>query len=129
MTKYGDTALKAIELIHDEKLNPREAWEKAILDSFNEGSSGAVKGCPKETFLGLCMEGKIKGVPPGPYTTSVQNKAYGLAAIKLLKKNPEFIKNKTKLWIKIREISNAPQSQNNQLDVVLALWEELLIVP
>jgi hypothetical protein len=45
------------------------------------------KGCPKGTFLGLCEEGLVKGIPKGNYTKSVKNKKYAIKAVTVLKQN------------------------------------------
>jgi hypothetical protein len=40
---------------------------EATKEIFGEGTWGQIKGCPKNTFLGLCEEGIVKGVNKGNY--------------------------------------------------------------
>jgi len=55
VSKYGQSALKVVELIRSNYINdPKEAWEKATREIFGEGSSSQQKGCPRGAFLGLC---------------------------------------------------------------------------
>lgn len=85
MIKYAQTALEAVRLIKEENISPVDAWEKAVKIIFSDSISSPKKGCQKNTFLGLCEEGKIKGVERGNYTNSKDNKRYALEAIKNLK--------------------------------------------
>lgn len=126
LKKYGQIALIAVQSIKNkEYMNPADAWEKAALELFGEGSSNAVKGCPRSAFLGLCEEGIISGVPPGRYTRSVKNKAYAIKSLQLLKENPELANNAGALW---ERITGGKVSHNAQMDVVIALWKKGLIL-
>ncbi|WP_339319345.1 hypothetical protein [Paenibacillus sp. FSL R10-2734] len=129
MNKYGVVAIKAIELMKNGELSePPNAWNKAASDMFGEGTSSQRKGCPKNTFLGLCEEGLIRGVPKGNYTyrSDSLNKTYAIQAVELLKANPELAKDKNELWRKV--IKGVKKQHNSQMDVVLALWNNNLIV-
>ena len=124
--KYGDTALAAVKLIKNRNpSDPRMAWEKAIIGYYESGSSSAKKGCPRDTFLGLCMEGKIKGIPKGNYTRSKKNKKYGLDAISILEKEPILINNIHELW---DMIPDRPKTHNGQMNVVVSLFLIKVIV-
>ncbi|MED1724504.1 hypothetical protein P4V06_17235 [Brevibacillus parabrevis] len=79
-------AMKLVE--SQEASSPLEAWERASIHIFGAGTASQKKGCPKSAFLGLCEEGFVRGIEPGSYTTSVDNKAYALQAVEWLKKNP-----------------------------------------
>ena len=90
MGKYGISAIKAVSLIKKSYTkNPKEAWEKATIKVFKEGSPGQKKGCPRETFLSLCKEGLVKGIGSDDYTSSVKNREYAIDAVNILKKLPE----------------------------------------
>jgi hypothetical protein len=82
--------------------------------------SSQEKGCPKNTFLGLCEAGLVKGIPKGNYTKSIKNKEYALKAVTILKQNKEIKFSPKELWEKL-ELGN--KRSNSQMDVVLALWE------
>lgn len=62
MNKYGQAALKAVQLVVSQcATTPGEAWEIATIEIFGAGTSSQAKGCPKNTFLALCETGKVKG--------------------------------------------------------------------
>ena len=121
MGKYGDTAIKATNLITNAKVNPIQAWEMASIEIFGKGTSSQEKGCPKCSFLGLCEEGLIKNIPKDSYTKSKKNKYYAVKAVKILKQSPELIDNQISLWEKIP--GNKNKKYNSQLDVVVSLWK------
>ncbi|MBU8712466.1 MULTISPECIES: DUF6979 family protein [Brevibacillus] len=119
MGKYGDTALMTMKLVESQEASsPLEAWERASIHMFGAGTASQKKGCPKSAFFGLCEEGFVRGIEPGSYTTSVDNKAYALQAVEWLKKNPSLSPKPTQLW----KALHIPKSHNNQMDVVLSLW-------
>lgn len=121
--KYCLCAIKAVEL-NTTSLTPNELWEQAAASIFDSKSSQE-KSCPKAAFLGLCEEGLVKGIPKGEYTKSVKNKNYALQAIKLLKSDKSSSYSPIELWVKL-ELGD--KSHNSQMEVVLALWENELIV-
>lgn len=119
--KYGDAALEAVKLLNITKsLNPEEAWDIVTQKIFGKDTPAQKKRCPQNTFLAICETGKIKGVMRGTYTKSRKNKNYALKAIKILEKNPELSANKKDLWHLIPECEN--KTHNNQMDVVVSLW-------
>ena len=122
MNKYGQTALKAAQN-YKSSYSITEIYARAAKEIFDTKSSQE-KGCPKGTFLGLCEEGLVKGIPRGNYTKSVKNKEYALQAIEILK----WADNKTytpkELWA---ELNLGDKRSNSQMDVVLALWDAGLI--
>ena len=121
--KYGQTALKAAQNYNSSE-SVVEFYERAASEMFNTKSSQE-KSCPKGTFLGLCEEGLVKGIPKGNYTKSVKNKGYTLKAISILKANPKTSYTSKELWEKL-ELGD--KRHNSQMDVVLALWENDLII-
>jgi hypothetical protein len=122
MNKYGQTVLKAVQNYKDSN-SIAETYARAAKEIF-ETKSSQEKGCPKGTFLGLCEEGFVKGIPKGIYTKSVKNKEYALKAVAILKQNTQTTFSPKELWEKL-ELGD--KRSNSQMDVVLALWEADLI--
>lgn len=129
MGKYGEAAVKAVNYLKEHKhSDPIKAWNEVTMEMFGEGSSSQKKGCPKNTFLGLCEEGLLESIPRGVYTNSKKNKGYGLKAVRIL---GEIDKDKDKdihqrvLWKEV--IGDQDVKYNSQMDVVLALWKEGMI--
>ena len=131
MGNYGVVSLKAADLIRNGQVNdPADAWEIEASKQFGKGSSSQEKSCPKDSFLGLCEDGLIKGVNKGDYTQSVKNKLYAITAIKLLKAKPSLANlGERGLWKKVLKHLNKPvdKAYNNQMDVVLTLSNNHLI--
>lgn len=122
MNKYSITALKAAQN-YKESFDIIRIYERATEEVF-ETKSSREKSCPKNTFLGLCEEGLVKGVPKGNYTKSVKNKEYALKAVNVLKSNHNKIFTSKELW---EQLELGDKKHNSQMDVVLALWENNLI--
>lgn len=125
--KYGLVALNAVnQLTQSQEKDPCTAWDEAAIAVFPTQLSSRKKGCPRSAFLGLCEEGKVKGVKSGSYTSSKANKAYANDAADLLQSSPNLT---TKdLWGKV--ISNAePKVHNSQMNVVVALFHEGYFIP
>ncbi|MBA6365772.1 hypothetical protein H4J56_08745 [Colwellia sp. BRX8-4] len=120
--KYGLVALNAVNKLNSMKeIAPSNAWDEAAAFVFPTQLSSRKKGCPRSSFLGLCEEGKVKGVKSGNYTSSKANKAYANDAAELLKNSPKLTTKE--LWGKV--ISNAePKAHNSQMNVVAALFHE-----
>ena len=128
MSNYNEYGLVAIEAAK-EKGSPKDNWLKEVQKAFFDSESSQKKSCPKSTFLGLCEEGMVKGISQGNYTKSIDNKAYAIKAINILKRNPKTIYTPKELWIKTKkELFIIKKDHNSQMDVVLALWENALIV-
>lgn len=101
-----------------------DAWGIVTREIFDTESMQN-KPCPRTTFLGICESGIVIGVPAGEYNTKLTvNKQYGLKALALLRRNPQFANDHTLLWGKI---GNAGVTYNQQMDVVTALWSSQLI--
>jgi len=129
MGKYGQIAIEAARLAQKTK-DPVGAWEVISSQIFGKGTPSQLKGCPRNTFLGLCSEGKLKEIPVGNYTRSKKNKIYGLKALELLSKNTSFL-DPSELWIKVLQAAgeDLPKQHNEQMDVVIALWGTGLFGP
>lgn len=126
MNGYGKAALKAVELYANRQAtSPEDAWSEATAKIFDRGTSSQKKGCPRETFLGLCQKGLIKGIPRGSYTRSKKNMQYGVDAVDILKRNPSLAADPKTLWKQVlRGKSKIP---NHQMNVVVSLWSKGLI--
>lgn len=124
MNKYRQTALKAAKN-YKQSSSITEIYAKKAEDFFPLSKSAQEKSCPKGTFLGLCEEGLVKGIPKGNYTKSVKNKNYALKAVAILKQNTETTFSPKELWEKL-ELGD--KKHNSQMDVVLALWDNGLII-
>jgi len=123
--KYG-LAAKEAALIGG---NPVESWEM-VANAIFDSESAKTKGCPKNAFLGLCEAGLVKGIESGSYFKRKKpnvNKQYAITAVGLLVSDSNVSKNE--LWNKVRAALNLGEKRHNsQMDVVLALWNEGLIV-
>ncbi len=127
MRKYGRTSLIAVKLLKNRKeSDPRNAWERAALEVFPDSESSRKKGCPRDTFLGLCEEGLIRNVNAGAFTRSDKNKSYALKALSILKKRPELAIDEKLLWKRV--MGGAQKQENSQMDIVTTLWSNDLVV-
>ena len=126
MNKYGQAAVEAVKLIHNQEVSsPVEAWEMTTSQIFSRGTSSQKKGCPRNAFLGLCEDGLVKGVQPGKYTTSKKNKQYAIDAVEILREQPGLVGDPASLWkIVMRGDSKIA---NYQMEIVTALWAKGLI--
>ena len=126
MGKYGEAAEIATKLLISNKVSsPVDAWELAVTEVFPNSESSRKKGCPRNTFLGMCEEGLVIGAKSGSYTRSKKNKGYALKALSLLTTNIDFISDKNSLWKLVIEGQN--KRQNSQMDIVVTMWEKGLI--
>lgn len=124
MGKYGQTAKIATELLIANQTNgPVKAWNVATIQVFPNSISSRNKGCPKNSFLGLCEAGYIINVMPGNYTRSEKNKDYAIKAISLLRDNHRLTE--AELWKLV--IDESDKKHNYQMDVVKTLWDNKYI--
>lgn len=122
MNKYAKVAIQAARLAAKGTLSPNEAWEQASRTVFSAGTDSQTKGCPRDTFHGLCQAELIIGVPGGEYTRSLKNRRYARDAVRLLRSNPSLASNAAILWGLVTE--GVVTKHNNQMDVVIALWKD-----
>jgi hypothetical protein len=121
--RYGEAALMAARE-SSAGMKPVARWKRALEALYPTSPTARNKSCPRGAFLGLCEEGLVKGIPPGQYTASKENKAYAvLAAALLAEGNRNW--SASDLW---RAVGNAEKTHNSQMDVVLAPWKNGLIV-
>lgn len=129
MTKYAQVAIDAVKrCLQNKKLSPDNAWEHATTSIWKQGSASQKKGCPRNTFLGLCEEGKITGIDAGHYRKSSKdskNKKYALSALNILKQDPSLANDKQLLWQRV--LNGEIKRHNEQMDVVIALWNAGLL--
>jgi len=126
MNDYGNAALKAVEFYtNGQAASLEDAWSEATATIFGRGTSSQKKGCPKDTFLGLCQAGLVKGIPSGTYTRSRKNKQYGLDAVAMLKQNPLLANAPIALWNRV--LRGELKAHNHQMNVVVSLWNKGLL--
>ena len=65
MGKYGQAAIQAAKDVQSSGASPADAWDKAVRLIFPTSEAGRKKGCPRATFLGLCENAVVRGVPVG----------------------------------------------------------------
>jgi len=125
-TQYGRAAVKATELLTAGKYeSPEYAWNEAI-KCFTKSVESQQKVCPKGAYLGLCNVGLVKGVAPDePPVDITINGAYAAKIALAIIANPKLAKTtKAELW----KYAETDVGENGQVGVVLALWENDLIV-
>lgn len=123
--RYGEAALIAA---NPEKNHPRatplDRWNSATAKLYPTSPTQQRKGGPRNTFLGLCEAGLVKGIPAGSYTRSADEKEYATRAVELLRDGTAE-RSVNALWRQVCEDEEKPH--NSQMDVVLALWKNNLI--
>jgi hypothetical protein len=120
MSKYSTVTLDAIKLVR-EGANPGDAWKSAASAVFVDSPSSRDKGCPRSTFLGLIDQSLVRGVTPGGYTRSVENKQYATEAVEQLRRSPKLADYPGELWEEVQ--AGVAKQHNYQMDVVTALWK------
>jgi hypothetical protein len=123
--RYGQAALMATKQVPSSDISPVARWESAMEELYPTSTAARKKSCPRGAFLGLCEEGLVKGIPAGHYKASRDDKAYAVRAVTLLTEGTQ-LRSTNALW---RAVTNgAEKAHNNQMDIVLALWNNDLIV-
>jgi hypothetical protein len=123
--RYGEGAIMAARQAAYTATDPVAGWERAMERLYPTSQSARKKGCPRGAFLGLCEEGLVKGIPAGHYTASRDNKDHAVRAAGLLTEGKQNWSTSS-LW---RAVADDPQkAHNGQIDIVLALWNNDLIV-
>jgi hypothetical protein len=122
MGQYGRAACTAAKQVEEGKeTSPRAAWVKAIR-RLTKSPSSRNKPSPRTTFLSLCEEGLVEGVPAGVYTDSPEHKAYALQALEALRADPDLADDPRELWAVVTKRSG--KLHNGQMDVVASLWQQ-----
>ena len=123
--RYGEAALMATREVSSADISPVDRWESAMQRLYPSSPTARRMSCPRGAYLGLCEEGLVKGIPPGRYTASKDNKAYAVRAAALLAEGKQSWSTSA-LW---RAVTNDPErAHNSQMDIVLALWKNGLII-
>ena len=124
MGNFGETAVRAVELyVREGHLSPRTAWDQAAAELLRT-TSMREKGCPRATFLSLCQEGLVPGIPPGSYTTAHENRDHAIEAVRRLSADETLgAEGPRRLW----KLIAGEKCHNEQMDVVLALWKHGLV--
>ena len=123
--RYGEAALLAARQAASAGVTPANLWERAMQKLYPTSAPARQKGCPRGAFLGLCEEGLVKGIPAGHYTGSQDDKSYAVRAVALLIARTQRWSRST-LWQAVTD--GAGTEHNSQMDIVLALWNNDLIV-
>ena len=97
--KYGHCAIMAFELMKNEGISAREAWQIAAEKIFEGRPSSIAKGCPKNAFLSLMGQNNRRS----------KNGTYAMEALDIIP---------NKFW---RDYMGKEISHNHQIDVVFAL--------
>lgn len=118
-TIFGRTAIKAVNLIRQDRVSADEAWIKAVSVETNS-SEQIKKGCPRNTFVSLVDSGLIRGIQAMNLRKDSANGHYGVIAIEYLKNHPQFDGTGAKLWNILSEQFDAT-THNSQMNVALAL--------
>ena len=106
-------------------MNPEARWESAMEKLYPTSSAARRKAGPRGAFLGLCEEGLVKGIPTGDYASSKDNKACAVRAVALLTAAEQHW-SRSALWQAVTD--GVEKAETGQIDVVLALWNNDLIV-
>lgn len=123
---YGKAAVTAAKMCENDNLTPRDAWILAVKDEGGSTSSQE-KSCPESAFLGLCGKGLVRGVSKGNYSRSVLNSGYAVTAVEILQTLDGQRLDRNGLWDAVMAKTEKQIRHNNQMDVVLALWDKQLI--
>ena len=123
VNKYGAAAVMAATRF-SEVLTARDRWDKAAELIFPGQLESQKKSCPRSTFSGLCDEGLVKGIAATSQASAGKNKVYALKAVELLR-NGHPPHDHVGLWRAV--LSGEKRAYNQQMHVVVALWERGLI--
>ena len=123
--RYGEAAIMAVRQAPSASSSPEVRWESAIERVYPTSPIARKKASPRGAFLGLCDEGLVKGIPAGDYSKSKMNKDCAVRAVALLAAGTQHW-SRSALWQ--ASAKDAGQTENGQMDVVLALWNNGLIV-
>lgn len=117
--QFARVAKLAYQFIIINNLPYAEAWNRAAGKEI-ENTSSRIKGCPKETFIGLCESGILKKIPKTEISES-RNYQYALFAISEWKKNKMI--SCADMWRKVYNHFGLAKNHQGQLDVVEGLWD------
>jgi hypothetical protein len=122
--RYGEAAILAAKQ-GPSGLSPVARWENALEKLYPTSPVARLKNSPRAAFLGLCEEGLVKGITTGDYGASKDNKDYAVHAVALLTEGTQRW-SRSALWQAVTK--DGGKQESGQIDVVLALWNNDLIV-
>jgi hypothetical protein len=129
MSKYGDVAIGAVKRFRTGSCTSVcDGWRESVAEVYFDSESSQAKNCPRTTFLGLCEERLIRGVPARSYIgrENSPNKSHALDAVRLLSERPSLADcAPTALWDLV--LDGRSKRHNQQMHVVLDLWNSGLI--
>ncbi len=130
MGQFGRASILAVDICKRDALSPAVAWRIACSEKISSVNSRK-KGCPRATFLGMVRAGLINGIAAGvdACCQSSKNGQYAAVAVGVLRESPMLAKNENVLWKtvmgKLGQASN--KAPNNQMDIVISLWNQGLV--
>jgi hypothetical protein len=122
--RYGEAAILAARQATG-SMNPAAQWKSTIEKLYPTSPVAQNKKAPREAFLGLCEAGLVTGIAAGEYTKSKDDKESAVRAVALLLEGKQRW-SRSALWQAVAK--DAAKPDNGQMDVVLALWNNNLIV-
>ena len=126
MGQSGQAAILAVTCVASKNIAPADAWDFAI-SKLSDSHSVRAKCCPRGAFLSLCESGAVIGVPAGAYGAprGGKNGQYAKNALGILRSKPSLASDKNTLWA----MATAAEvlAHNQQMDVVLSLWQKQLL--
>lgn len=132
MNQFGVAAVNAANLIQQTpQLLPEDAWDQ-VMAATSLSASTVCKCCPREAFIGLADSGLIYGTTPLRKVAVGWNGIYAIVGVAILR-NIQATRTRQKgdadqLWSYVMNaLSPKSVDQNNQMEVVLALWAANLI--
>lgn len=125
MGQHGRIAHHVVRRVVADGVNPESAWAEVAAELYSASPALQMHGSACSTFLGLCSEGLVIGVPAGNYECSLRDKNFGLEAVRLLQEEPSLVFDQDALW---RHVLNGRVVRHNaQMDVVCTLFRADLI--
>ncbi|MBK5071772.1 hypothetical protein I2492_01910 [Budviciaceae bacterium CWB-B4] len=121
---YGNTAVEVVKNYSDGQ-DLHIEWSNQV-SKFTSSKSSIEKSCPKCTFLGLCEEGLVVGIPKRKYLDlGNKNKNHAIMLYRIFKKKSELSSCELhKLYVIER---GASLTNNGQADILVSLYKENLL--
>jgi len=123
MSRCAEIALRAVNYRRLGIPTYKEAWEMASKEVTEEWAyRKETHFSPRNTFLAIFGEGDVK-----------ENAEYAKEALRILRKDPDATFTTRQLWKKVMQeliykgVIEKEKAYNEQMDVVLALWNAKLI--
>ncbi|MFC3722288.1 DUF6979 family protein [Neoaquamicrobium sediminum] len=126
MGSYGNVAVRAARSLETgAHLSPSDAWKDAAICEYPTQAASRKKACPRGAFIGLCEADLIRGATSTKLHSPSRNGEYAVAAANVLRDNPHLATDKKALWL--IACPDQPKRPNNQMDVVIALYNAGLL--